>query len=1014
MKKRIWIASILAGLSVTAVVGGVSVVKEQPFVTASAETWQVGKMDKKYLYGTVFNAPEATVEVNGQTATATASVTYPNGLVTTAENVELNQEGTYTVTYRAVADGVHCVEEKYFFVEARAYLTQKENTSVSYGTYTGYGANTKGLIVRLAKNDTLTFSQLIDFNELSPSQVLTEWFATPDSAGARDFEKLVFRFTDAVDPSHYLEFSTTPYRSANVGANSSFTTVAGDGQSLKGYRDGVYDSQGTGCVHSFVAQIHEGNGWSGPLETLAPGTYTVRHYFNMETLEALVGDWDGTPKHMAFLNDLTVFEKVWEGFPSGKARLSVTADNYMSPTANFVIKNIFGIDDLSKTGFDEAGAPELTVAMSQDDMPMGEVGLAYNVPEATAFDYYSGNCVVNVSVYRDYTSNNPISIGVSNGKFVPTMSGWYTIEYTSQDMLGNEGFDTRNVYVSADLGDIEIALPTLPSEIDLGNLIPTPTATYTGDCGIADLTITASLGEETYEVKEGFIPEKEGDWKITYTVTDYLGRVGTAVHTVTAKKTNVAQLLDTLVLPKIFLSDNAYTLPKLLAKDYSTGVAESKPCQVVVTDKNGEKTYNAGDTFTPSVETNGDKVKISYQYSGQVLAEKEIPTILAIEKAKVSGKNYLYGEGFTTSYKDAEGKTLEDGVMVTVSEASESVGWTFATQQFYEGLAIEFQGDKARTKFSALKVTLVDVLDESVQVSLTISAKDAGAKVTSGATSVDATTSIITDDIYSVTFANGRFYFGDVSVQAETADGEAFDGFNSEFVYVQVDVLKAEKDASYKVLSVSRSNISRRNLEVFKPIVQIKGDLKGERGINEILEVFPAIAYDVFAPSVKLTVTVTAPDGSVAKDVDGNALENVVPNKSYFVALSDYGNYKVTYNAVETEDWVAKNKLSLSNTIFVVDGIRPQAVFLNAVQTTAKVGDVLVMPDVAVRDNVTAEENIIVSKGVLCPNGKYWRFGDNENAIECTQVGDYVFSAYVFDERGNMTVIKHTITVTAK
>ncbi len=1012
MKKRLWIASILAGLSVTAAIGGVSVVNEQPFVTASAETWTVASMDKKYLYGTTFSAPEAKVEVNGKEATATASVTYPNGLVTTAENVELNQEGTYTVTYRAVADGVHCVEEKYFFVEAKAYLTQKEESSVEYGTYTGHGANTKGLIVRLAKGDTLTFSQLIDFSKLSPTTPLGEWFATPDSVGALDFAALTFTFTDAVDPSHYISFKTTPYDARDRGVNTSYTTVAGDGQSFKGLDGSAYNSRGSSGTHSFVAQRHENDGWTGPLETLAPGKFVMRMFYDTKTMEAFTSNWNGSPKHIAYLNDLSVFESVWQGLPSGQARLTVTADDYMSKTANFVIKSVYCIDDLSATRFDEKGAPELSIAMSQDEMPTGEVGRAYKVPEVTAFDYYSGDCVVSTKIYRDYASANPISVGLVNGAFTPTVAGWYTVEYSSVDMLGNEVYETRSVYVSDDLGDITIAMPTLPSEVDLGTFVSTPVATYAGDCGLASLKITASLGDETIELKDGFIPEKEGDWKITYTVTDYVGRVGTAEHVVTAKKTNVAQLMGAIVLPKVFLSDSAYVLPQIYAKDYSTGVMETKPCTVVVTDKNGDKTYKPGDTFTPSVVVNGDKVKVSYQYNGQVLQEKEVPTILAVEKAKVSGRNYLYGTGFTSSFKDAEGNFLDDGIMVTADAESASCGWMFATKQLFEDLLIEFQGDKARTTFGALKITLVDVTDDDVKVSLTITAKETGATITTGESSAEASTSIVTDGSYKVAYKNGRFYFNDVNIKAETTeDGEAFEGFNSEFVYVYVDMLEAQEGSSYKLLSMARSNLSRRNLEVFKPIIQTKGDLKGERGINEILEVYSAVAHDTFAPLSELTVTVMKPDGSIATDVDGVKLEKVSPDRSYFVQLSHYGNYKVVYDTVET-DWVGENKFSLVNTIFVIDAIRPQAVFLNATQTTAKVGDTLVMPDVAVRDNVSAVENISITRGVLCPNGKYWRFASNKNAIKCTQEGDYVFSAYVYDERGNYTVIKHTITVT--
>ena len=134
MKKKLWIASLLAALSMAVVAGGVACGSTAEVITPqAAENWQVGEIDNKYLYGTSFEVPAAEVEVNGQTVTATATVTYPNGLTVNTANVPLNQAGTYTVTYRAVVNGVHCVEEKTFNVESTSYLTQKEATSVEYG-----------------------------------------------------------------------------------------------------------------------------------------------------------------------------------------------------------------------------------------------------------------------------------------------------------------------------------------------------------------------------------------------------------------------------------------------------------------------------------------------------------------------------------------------------------------------------------------------------------------------------------------------------------------------------------------------------------------------------------------------------------------------------------------------------------------------------------------------------------------------------------------------------------------
>ena len=146
--------------------------------------------------------------------------------------------------------------------------------------------------------------------------------------------------------------------------------------------------------------------------------------------------------------------------------------------------------------FAETDAPIVDVSMTQEEMPMGEVGLLYTIPQATAIDYYSGACDVRMSVYRDYATNAPISIGVNNGAFTPTTAGWYTIVYTAKDTLGNEGSTIRNVYVSEDLGEIEISLPdNLITETTLGSWVAMDPISYTGDCGLASVKIVVSNGD---------------------------------------------------------------------------------------------------------------------------------------------------------------------------------------------------------------------------------------------------------------------------------------------------------------------------------------------------------------------------------------------------------------------------------------------------------------------------------------------------------------------------------------
>ena len=87
--------------------------------------------------------------------------------------------------------------------------------------------------------------------------------------------------------------------------------------------------------------------------------------------------------------------------------------------------------------------------------------------------------------------------------------------------------------------------------------------------------------------------------------------------------------------------------------------------------------------------------------------------------------------------------------------------------------------------------------------------------------------------------------------------------------------------------------------------------------------------------------------------------------------------------------------------------------FVNATQTTAKVGEIITMPKYIFQDNITANENITIVSSVINPYGRVYYFGAGQNAIKCLYAGEYRFIVMVMDEQGNMAYATHTVTVTA-
>jgi hypothetical protein len=114
------------------------------------------------------------------------------------------------------------------------------------------------------------------------------------------------------------------------------------------------------------------------------------------------------------------------------------------------------------------------------------------------------------------------------------------------------------------------------------------------------------------------------------------------------------------------------------------------------------------------------------------------------------------------------------------------------------------------------------------------------------------------------------------------------------------------------------------------------------------------------------------------------------------------------------EEWVAQNTLSLVKSIFVIDEEEPQVKWINATQTTAKVGDVITMPDVAFQDNISTKEEMTVIASVINPYGRVYYFKEGENAIKCLYAGEYKFIVMVLDKAGNMSYVTHIVTVTRK
>ena len=969
--------------------------------SVSAADWQEITLAETYSYGATVTVPERTVTANGTSKTATAYVTFPDGSVTSATTITADVFGIYTVNYYAEINGKHYSESETFEVERKAYAVGTENSSVEYGHYDKYGADSDGLIVRLANKDTLTFSNLIDVSDITKSDYLIRAFITPDQQGTPDFSRFVVTLTDSEDDSVYLRLHVNRYISDQSGFGVCFAMAGGNGQDMVGYEKnkGLHVNDGVGSVMentSFRAQRQ--TAWSGAAYNVAPDTVSFTLSYDAATNQAYAQD-----VLIADMDDPTYYRQTWNGFPSGKVRMSISGALYNASSANFCILYVAGTDTetLRSNNFVDSKGPNIKVDTEYDEMPVAQIGTEYSVPAATARDEYTGVAKVTTTVFYGYGEENPVTIGVKDGKFKPSKPGYYTIEYKATDGFGNVSVVTKSVRALKNVPEISAEVPTDAAKTAvLGVATEVKEPVTSGGSGNLAVVKTVTFGKTVTEIDDSFVPQVAGKYTVTYTVTDYLGQVAACSYEVTAAYSGAPVFSNEATLPMAFISGSGYTLPELYADDYAGGKHKTVLADVKVKDANGEKIYKAGSRFIPEVRNDGDEVEVTY-YSGKTAFETvKIPAIIARENGKVYGYKYFVGDT-EMSYNDENGEKYRRGGVASVVKAdSDRAGWFFANPLIAEGLEVQFSTVNGLTNFSAFEFILTDSADysKSVKVTLGVNSK----KVNHGVKEYSADFNLAKGNIFTLGYEAGSVSLTteDVSVfvsLSQYENGEKFTGFPSGRIYLSVNTLGNKANARYKIENVNGNVVSYANRDNEAPALLLYGNYGGSVKKGRTFVTNIAEGSDVYAPETEVSFTVYDPDGKVVSDVKGKKMQNVIPDKVYEIKAGKYGQYKVVY-LIKTVGWMEEEQEhEFEITYDVPDDLPPTIKFTNNGTKTAKVGDVIVMPDFTVSDNLTPSGRILVWKYVINPYGQLVELEGDANSVIARIKGEYTFVVYAQD-----------------
>ena len=970
--------NIIAALLVLTMIGTVGI------TDVRAETqWEPSELEESYDMGTLLAIPDRDVTVGRTKVTAQTTVQLPDGTVTTNTNLRLEQVGKYTVTYTVSANDKIYIETEDFFVLQDFFTLSSDASSAQFERYPHVNG-VSGLNVLLAYGDKLTINQPIDMSKLEDG-LLIQAFAVPSNVGNFDYEKLCFQLTDAEDSNITLYMSARQYTN-RPDIKVSYITAGGNGQEVIGYDDfadkfwkeGLF---GRAIDHGFAFQC-------GNIDHNA-----INLKLDSETMQIFAND-----KFVVDLDSVEYQKSPWSGFPSGKAYLTVWAENYRGTTAGFFLSKV-GDVNLSREKIQDKAAPEIVVDTPYETMPPAVVGGSYFVPEASARDSVSGDCQVNVSAWYNYSSADASILNIVDGRFETKYWGDYAIVYEATDASGNLGRQILWVKAENQLTKPSVVLSAEPkTEYVLGECFqstPYETQCHSGEPAVR--IYTEADGKQV-ALGEKFYFEKTGSYTVVYEVMDCAGQIGTYTHTVEVTVGDKPIMVDGVNLPQFLIEESEYTFPQVYFNDYRSGQMEKKLATGKILDAAGTTAVKAGDPYQIQVTNNLDTVTLIFECDGATYSvERPVVKPYGQEggKPRLFLENYFVGEGFTLSREENS---------VTFTALTENAGWTFANTLLATDFSMALKGVTGQSDFEGLKLIFADGADSTQKLEVELLNLNGVLSVKTGDTQIHmGEVSFAAGHEIPITYQNNTLHIAGFEI--DTGD---FAGFPSNFLTVSLSFRGASHGAAISLLSLNNHALNNSNRDRVEAWTDVAGIYGGRHVQGTEIRLPAAFAGDVLNPNVRFTVTVKQ-GNQVVTAVDGTVLENADPTKEYTILAQVADRYTVQYTAQES---FSEKDAGFTYILHVVDASAPQVKWEKALPTQARVGDTVCIPGFTLSDNKTETDKLIVLKTVVGPSGVIVSIPQDSNAVKVSQAGVYKFTVMVVDGDGYVHNETWSVTVT--
>lgn len=888
---------------------------------------------------------------NGESKEVAGQIIFPDGSSKSGRSFIVTTPGAYQVIYRAYF-GVEEEKETITYTCNREsgdfFTSSNPKNPASSGEYTyNNDLNTiQGAVLKLQSKQVFTLNEVLDFNTFGASKPFFEFIVDTSRQGESDLETLTVRLTDVEDDSNYVDITATdsgPIDDAGMGC---YLLAGANNQFKSGYEKWgdeyrIHTNKyGTNVRSSFRAL---------PKDNPAK---VVKLYFDYENKRLDVSPTYGaeTTDKITDLDDESLYgSSIWEGFKTGKARLSVFASSLSSESARIVVSRA-GSVDLSQLVFEDHIAPVINIDYDEQNpssLPRASLNRPYPIYSATVTDNYDVDLPYTVSVtYNDTAHGKEKDISIIDGSFTPKQAGVYNINYRARDIYNNIGIKKISVTAINDSQTMTISVsPTSMTQESYSafNLPAISDVVVTGGAGKAKIVrkIMDSNGQEISISGNSFTPTEIGTYYVYYHATDYIGNMATAKITLTVLPTSKPVFINNPFLPRVLIKGHTYTLPVNQAVETVNGKSVLLDTDVFVN----------GDLLTNRTFIAGDSCSVKYRATGTTGTNETDPVNIPV----INGNNsqnqaaYFYGSNVAAS---KEGR----GVVLSTSTNSSTL---FAGILPYDNLYLSFAKESSASNFEYLLFKFSET--ENPNVSLTFKVRfdgdNAFISLLSGGSEhelpFEARDGL---NVYSFNFINATRVLTDLNYKTLTKvktddNGNSFGGFAGG-LYLDISFGEVSGTSKLRMLELGNQLFGSNYFDA-PPVVLFKERMINEQDINTEAKIPVVDVYDILGEAT-VTVTVKAPDGSYK-------LNNLDATQKHTFMLDSFGGYNVFYNARDNFN----NEETYTRKITVYDNVAPVLTVNSKLKNSYKINSKIKIPEYTVSDN---SNSYAVSVFVILPN----------------------------------------------